>query len=167
MHQHAVETPSPWSDMRPVEAKAGRIEIDRAARRTTLSEGEAAHVAVGLGIADECTMVASRPGLHRGKIEASLKAPEMTVELRRKDAVTTILSPFSEGAAPPDRHGSVFRQKALVALPLVKGPKRLDAHQARQRRHPGIDDRLWPEERYRHWRDAGQRRPRGDWGGWR
>ena len=91
-------------------------------------------------------MVASRPGLDGGEIEAGLKAPEMAVELGRKDSVAAILVPFPKGAALDDLHGAIFGQEALVALTFVKGPEGLNAHQARQRRHPGIDDRLRANE---------------------
>ena len=95
--------------MGPIEAEAGRIEIDRAARGATLSEGEAADVAVGLGMADErAEMIASRPGLDGGEIEAGLKAPEMAVELGRKGSAAAILGPFPEGAAPADRQRAIL-----------------------------------------------------------
>src|SRR6478752_5736235 len=69
MHQHAVEIPARRANVGPIEAEAGRTEIDRAARGAALPQGEAADVAGGRGMANEgADMVASRPGLDGGEI---------------------------------------------------------------------------------------------------
>jgi hypothetical protein len=137
--------------MGPVDAKARRAERDDPAGGPPLADGEAAHVTVSLGMADEhpdaLAVSCSEPD--GGNVEAGLEAKKVAVDFRRERTAAMIVGARAEGAPPGSSKAAAAGQQGLLVVALVEGAEGLKADEAGQCRQSGVDHRLGSEERNR------------------
>ena len=118
-----------------------------AAARPRLADGEAPHVGIGGGMADEhADPVAVPVLLPAEQVESRLEADDMAVELRRQRAAAADLRPCPEGAAPHRGKGTRPDKQVLVAAPLMERAEGFQPDEAGSTRQGRVDDRLRPEE---------------------